>query len=150
LSSFLSDARAPLRKWAAMKRLARVVASAASVGSLASFVFAVASASSACAPARTPVNAADGDGGEITCEERDRAQTLCITAIRQRCDSQERECEVACTAGGIPSPTEAAGVTESQIVSQVDADRCREGCGHTHNGCVHSIAAQCPGPCAAN
>ncbi len=105
----------------------------------------------ACAPARTPDVAVaipnDADGGELTCEERLRAKALCTSAIRERCDSRAQECESGCGTGDLPKAGQAEGTTESSFVTDVDQTRCRENCGHMHQGCLQSAILNCPAKC---
>ena len=47
------------------------------------------------APSSTSAST-DADGGELTCDERARAQSICQGAMRQRCESQANDCEATC------------------------------------------------------
>lgn len=111
------------------------------------------SALSGCTPPRAPEVVAaqgsnpEGSGAELTCDERMRAQGLCHSALRQRCDSRAEECETSCNSTGVPKAGEAASVTETTFVTDIDATRCQNSCKEAQAGCIRSIAPSCPAKC---
>jgi hypothetical protein len=96
-----------------------------------------------CSEPKTPDAVVDtDDGGELTCDERARAQSLCQAALRQRCESVEADCEIICDRGELASnakhPSEAIAV-ESTV--------CRDRCRHQRDACVGGAPSRCPSPC---
>jgi hypothetical protein len=100
----------------------------------------------ACSNPRTPgaATSADADGGELTCEERARAQSLCRSAMGQRCESQGNDCEATCDVhGDLPANTEKSPTARNDM----ESTQCRANCRQTHDGCLRSIAVRCPALC---
>jgi hypothetical protein len=96
-----------------------------------------------CGRPKAPERPDDGDAGELTCDEKARAEVLCRDAFRQRCDSQERDCESTCSHGELPVSAEE--VTTNRNL--VEPEQCRENCSHGHDGCVAAIVPRCPLHC---
>jgi hypothetical protein len=105
-------------------------------------------AAPACSTPRTPDTAAAGtteaDGGELTCDERARAQVLCQSAMRQRCESQVNDCDSRCDVNGdLPANSQKAPTQRSYM----ESTQCRANCRQIREGCVKSAAQRCPAPC---
>jgi len=74
--------------------------------------------------------------GELTCDEKARAEALCRTALRQRCESQANDCEVGCESrGNMPANTQ----KESSTRGEMESTQCRENCRHTRDGCLVTV-----------
>lgn len=100
--------------------------------------------SAACGRPAASATDAEGDAGELTCDERARAQLICQAALRQRCASRGDDCESACeTQAGLPANTE----KETSTRGMMEATQCRENCRQTRDACTGSVAQHCPVPC---
>ena len=100
----------------------------------------------ACNAPRTPDSVeavAEADGGELTCDERKRAQMVCQVALRQRCESQGNDCEAGCAR--IDVPENSTNITP--IYNEARSTQCRENCRQVRDGCAHNVAQRCPAPC---
>jgi len=99
----------------------------------------------ACGQPRTPEPLlSDQDAGELTCDERARAEVLCKNALRQRCDSLSNDCVVTCESrGDLPANTQKVPSERGDI----ESGQCRENCRHGLDGCTASIVQRCPVPC---
>ena len=117
-------------------KTAPLVVSAAAIAAMIAIV--------ACGQPRMPEPASDADAGELTCDEKARADLLCKNALRQRCDSQSNDCEVSCESrGDLPANTQKVPSERGDI----ESTQCRENCRHGHDACVLTIAQRCPVPC---
>jgi hypothetical protein len=102
----------------------------------------------ACSEPRTPDSAlsagasSEGDAGELSCDERARAQVVCQSAFRQRCASQGNDCEAACERGDLPANT----MKHPSTIGE-EATQCRDNCRQVRDGCVSSATTRCPVPC---
>jgi hypothetical protein len=102
--------------------------------------------SSGCNAPRSPdaVTLDQADAGELTCDERARAQGICTSAMQSRCDSQSNDCESSCDVQGtLPANTEKAPSTRGDM----ESTQCRANCRQVHDACVRSLAQRCPTPC---
>jgi hypothetical protein len=100
----------------------------------------------ACGQPRTPdaSNGGDADAGELSCDEKARAQGLCRAALRQRCDAQSNDCELNCeTHGNLPETTKNMPSERTDM----EITRCRQNCEHGHDGCVVTVEQRCPALC---
>jgi hypothetical protein len=102
----------------------------------------------ACGQPRTPVDASDADGGELTCDEKARVRVMCQTALQQRCESQANQCDLGCGAPGGAMPSVPANPAENapQIVD-IKITQCRDNCRHGRDACVGTVTQRCPVPC---
>jgi hypothetical protein len=117
-----------------------------SSGSLAALALLALAAGPACSEPRTAeaVALTEADGGDLTCDERARAQDLCTTAMRQRCESQLNDCDARCDVNGdLPANTQKAPSTRSDM----ESTQCRANCRQVRDGCVRAAAQHCPAPC---
>jgi hypothetical protein len=90
------------------------------------------------------VGTVESDGGELTCDERARAQVICQSAILHRCESQQNDCEGSCDVhGDLPGNNEKSPSQRNDM----ESTQCRANCVHVHDGCVRSAPQQCPVPC---
>jgi hypothetical protein len=105
----------------------------------------VATALPACSPARSPGTTAEG--GALTCDERMKAQALCMSALRQRCDSRLHDCEPSCDTSSVTTPSTASPLSDTPWVGDFDSTRCHDSCRQANEGCVRSIALTCPARC---
>jgi hypothetical protein len=97
----------------------------------------------ACGQPRTPESVSDADAGELTCDERARAGVLCRDALRQRCESQGNECEIACDSRNLSA-------NDNKHPSQGlenDAVQCRQDCLRGRDACLRLLVDRCPVPC---
>jgi len=106
-------------------------------------VVVAASALLGCGQPQPPQTPGSGDGSELTCDEKARAELLCRDAMRQRCDSQERDCESNCTHVGSTLNDDAL----TTKVTVMEPEQCRQNCSHGHDGCLATIAPRCPVRC---
>ena len=101
----------------------------------------------ACSTPRTPdaaASATETDGGELTCDERMRAQSLCQSALLQRCETQGNDCESSCEArGGLPANTQKVPSSRGDM----ESTQCRSNCRQVRDACVRTVAQRCPSPC---
>ena len=92
----------------------------------------------------TTAPAAESDGGELSCDERARAQTLCLSAMRQRCESQGNDCEASCDVhGNLPGNNEKGPSQRNDM----ESTQCRANCREVREACVRSVVPRCPAPC---
>ncbi|HEY2510199.1 MAG TPA: hypothetical protein VGI39_05065 [Polyangiaceae bacterium] len=92
-----------------------------------------------------PAQTASGDpGGQVSCADRARAQAVCVPALRQQCERQQSDCEIACERGDM-HPTKQSGDDETHMV---EATQCRDRCRESAGSCFASVARQCPQICA--
>jgi hypothetical protein len=90
----------------------------------------------------------DPNAGELTCDEKARAQILCQTALRQRCESQGNQCDLTCGApGGAMPATPADPAENAPEIADMKITQCRDNCTHGRDGCVATIVKRCPVPC---
>jgi hypothetical protein len=101
-------------------------------------------AGTACAGRGAEVAPPDGTtSSEGSCDERARARALCLSAVQGRCGSMRADCEARCEPRLGPGNSE----KEPALRSDIEAERCREGCRQDDRGCRHALIVRCPRPC---
>jgi hypothetical protein len=84
-----------------------------------------------------------GDGGY--CADHERARSVCIEAVAERCRGQSTGCEATCNAqlGSMPGSSE----KEPAIRGDMESNQCRERCRQGYEPCLRALLVRCPQPC---